>query len=257
MAPFLRAAATLALSAAAAAAAAPGGFDLQLLPPDIAARRGAACLDGTRPGVYLMRGSDANKWRVHFHGGGWCSSIEDCESRAGGQYGSSATWPTSVYDLCDSPTQCTAVFGLLSNYSDNPMGTWNAVLVPYCESCRAALRARAARARSRASFSVADPLARTRASSFSRHRARTQATAPAGPRTAPRRWARCTFAAAPTSTPSSTSWTPSAPSRRRRRTWSLRAPRPAASPCTRTPPTSARACPRARRSWPRPTPDSF
>ena len=38
-----------------------------------------------------------------------------------------------MYDLCDSPTQCTAVFGLMSNYSQNPMGTWNSVLVPYCD----------------------------------------------------------------------------------------------------------------------------
>ena len=114
-----------------AAAAAP--FDLVLAPPDIVARRGAACLDGSAPGVYLMRGSDANKWRVHFHGGGFCSSVSDCKTRAGGQYGSSSSWPASVYDLCDSPTQCTAVFGLLSNYTENPMGAWNAVLVPYCD----------------------------------------------------------------------------------------------------------------------------
>ena len=59
--------------------------------------------------------------------------MSDCQTRAQGQYGSSATWPQSVYDLCDSPTQCTAVFGLMSNYSANPMGTWNSVLVPYCD----------------------------------------------------------------------------------------------------------------------------
>ena len=128
----------LAAAAAAAAALAPrpaasAPFDLVLAPPDIVARRGAACLDGTAPGVYLMRGADANKWRVHFHGGGFCSSVSDCKARAGGQYGSSSAWPQSVYDLCDSPTQCTAVFGLLSNYTANPMGEWNSVLVPYCD----------------------------------------------------------------------------------------------------------------------------
>ena len=116
---------------ASACAASP--FELIIAPPDIVAARGAACLDGTSPGVYLMRGSQANKWRVHFHGGGFCTSVADCTTRAQGQYGSSASWPQSVYDLCDSPTQCTAVFGLLSNYSDNPMGEWSSVLVPYCD----------------------------------------------------------------------------------------------------------------------------
>ena len=130
---LLAALSLLASAGAAAGAAAGAPFDLALTPPDIVARRGAACLDGSPTGVYLMRGAEARKWRVHFHGGGFCASVADCEARAQGQYGSSRFWPASVYDLCDSPTQCTAVFGLLSNYTENPMGQWNAVLVPYCD----------------------------------------------------------------------------------------------------------------------------
>lgn len=138
MAPSARArAATAALAAASLAATATAApaqpFDLQLTPPDIVAARGAACLDGSPPGVYLMRGAATTKWRIHFHGGGFCFNLTDCRTRAQGIYGSSLAWPQSVYDLCDSPSQCTAVFGLLSNYSTNPMGDWNAVLVPYCD----------------------------------------------------------------------------------------------------------------------------
>ena len=116
---------------AASSRAAP--FDLQLLPQAIVDARGAACLDGSRPGVYFMPGSDVTKWRIHFHGGGFCSTLSDCVTTSHGIYGSSQNWPQSVYDLCDSPTQCTAVFGLMSNYTENPIGTWNSVLVPYCD----------------------------------------------------------------------------------------------------------------------------
>ena len=60
-----------ACAAALALLGADCSFDLVRAPPEIVALRGAACLDGSAPGVYFMPGTDVNKWRVHFHGGGW------------------------------------------------------------------------------------------------------------------------------------------------------------------------------------------
>ena len=57
---------------------------VQIAPASIVQARGAACLDGSPPGVYFMpsTGDGVNKWRVHFHGGGICSSVSDCTTRS-------------------------------------------------------------------------------------------------------------------------------------------------------------------------------
>lgn len=48
------------------------------------------CLDGTKPAYYLRRADktkiDAEKkWHVHFEGGGWCFTPEQCAFRAKGK----------------------------------------------------------------------------------------------------------------------------------------------------------------------------
>eukprot|EP01043_Picozoa_sp_COSAG02_P085404 COSAG02_NODE_23055_length_731_cov_1.291139_1_plen_141_part_10 len=83
-----------AAAAAAAATAAVGGAATPVPPPtpppflanmtmrryDLNAAKGEVCLDGT-PGVFYMRngtGSGSRKYFVHYQGGGWCESPQDC-----------------------------------------------------------------------------------------------------------------------------------------------------------------------------------
>ena len=59
---------------------------------------GAFCLDGTAPGYYIRPGvgEDARKFKLHFKGGGWCMSDEDCT------YGRSQGWLGSSMRSQDS-----------------------------------------------------------------------------------------------------------------------------------------------------------
>lgn len=80
---------------------------------------GAYCLDGTRPGFWWRKArtpAAANKWRIHIRGGGWCTSLKDCASRAGTETGS--TKPSVTPPFFNGTRN--ADWGLLSNSSDNP-----------------------------------------------------------------------------------------------------------------------------------------
>ena len=58
---------------------------------EAAAARGAVCLDGSTAGYYVERGA-ARGILLHIQGGGWCTSLADCRSRADTFLGSSATF---------------------------------------------------------------------------------------------------------------------------------------------------------------------
>ena len=58
---------------------------------EAAAARGAVCLDGSTAGYYVERGA-ARGILLHIQGGGWCTSLADCRSRADTSLGSSANF---------------------------------------------------------------------------------------------------------------------------------------------------------------------
>eukprot|EP01116_Phalansterium_solitarium_P011389 TRINITY_DN27049_c0_g1_i1.p2 TRINITY_DN27049_c0_g1~~TRINITY_DN27049_c0_g1_i1.p2 ORF type:complete len:433 (+),score=110.40 TRINITY_DN27049_c0_g1_i1:41-1300(+) len=65
-------------------------LNLSIVPGDIVAEFGAACLDGTPPAYYIRPGTPSNtRWALFLEGGGWCWSIDDCYQRSLGGGGSS------------------------------------------------------------------------------------------------------------------------------------------------------------------------
>jgi O-palmitoleoyl-L-serine hydrolase len=138
----------LLLAAIATASAEP--FSLTLL--DSNTYPMATCLDGSQGGFYLSPGSGSGSqtWLIHTQGGGWCSSLADCATRASGvnpfgpslpSLGGSGQWPT-VAD-CTGPSPANAPVcvtdgganGLLSeNSTVNPLfHNANRVFVNYCD----------------------------------------------------------------------------------------------------------------------------
>lgn len=117
----------------------------------------AKCLDGSQPGYWISKGDGdgANKFIIHHMGGGWCTSLENCYSRAtDSQYGSSKDWIENV--VCETDTEysngvkgpsptsdkgsvpCNAdggMRGLLSPFpNENPLTyNWNKVFIGYCD----------------------------------------------------------------------------------------------------------------------------
>ena len=84
------------------------------------------CIDGSPPGYYISRGtgSGAMKYILHFEGGGWCPTLEDCFKRSRGKLGSSLHWPETLE--------------LDGKFSDddtvNPdLYNWNVVYLGYCD----------------------------------------------------------------------------------------------------------------------------
>ncbi|KFK38327.1 hypothetical protein AALP_AA3G099800 [Arabis alpina] len=92
----------------------------------LAKERGAFCLDGSLPGYHFQNGSGSgsNSWLLHLEGGGWCSTIASCSSRAMTNYGSSNYFEDEV-----------SFPGVLSNDpSQNPeFFNWNRVVIRYCD----------------------------------------------------------------------------------------------------------------------------
>ncbi|KAI5083357.1 hypothetical protein GOP47_0003100 [Adiantum capillus-veneris] len=86
---------------------------------------GAVCLDGSLPGYHLEKGHGTGKhsWLVHLEGGGWCSTVKECMSRAKTARGSSSFMGPIPFD------------GHLSNSSLHNPGfyNWNRVMVRYCD----------------------------------------------------------------------------------------------------------------------------
>ena len=92
---------------------------------DAAVTEGAVFLDGSPAARYLVRGDPA-RWIVYQQGGGWCSSLPDCASRANTTLGSSKTYrATSTSVMLEQ--------GYLSNNpTENPLfANWTKVYLPY------------------------------------------------------------------------------------------------------------------------------
>ncbi|TYH32469.1 hypothetical protein ES288_A01G254400v1 [Gossypium darwinii] len=87
---------------------------------------GAFCLDGSLPGYHFQKGfgSGSSNWLLHIEGGGWCNSIESCNSRKGTSLGSSNYMEHQVQFA-----------GILSqDPSQNPdFYNWNKVKLRYCD----------------------------------------------------------------------------------------------------------------------------
>ena len=58
---------------------------------EAAAAHSAVCLDGSAAGYYVERGA-ARGILLHLQGGGWCTSLDDCRSRADTFLGTSANF---------------------------------------------------------------------------------------------------------------------------------------------------------------------
>ena len=80
------------------------GFNLELLEDPQ-----AVCLDGTQGGYYLREGSP-DIWLIEMEGGGWCTNLQDCASRAKTDIGSNKKWPPSGCPGMDGGSN-----GMLSN----------------------------------------------------------------------------------------------------------------------------------------------
>lgn len=91
-----------------------------------ASAKGALCLDGSAPAYHFSKGfgSGSDSWLIHIEGGGWCSSISSCSSRAKTKLGSSAYMEQQV-----------SFAGILSSEpSQNPeFFNWNKVKIRYCD----------------------------------------------------------------------------------------------------------------------------
>lgn len=92
-----------------------------------ASDKGAVCLDGSPPGIYLRngKGSDRSKWIVFLQGGAWCHDAETCYERSSTALGSSKCYTRHFTD----------VQGLLSSQTrNNPdFYKWTVVFVAYCD----------------------------------------------------------------------------------------------------------------------------
>ncbi|VFQ76656.1 unnamed protein product [Cuscuta campestris] len=102
------------------------GIPLTLLDSNYATQRGAFCLDGSPPGYHFDAGSGsgANNWLVHMEGGGWCETIEKCQS------------VKKIYKGSSSQFEKTMGFsGMLGGIqAANPdFYNWNRVKIRYCD----------------------------------------------------------------------------------------------------------------------------
>ena len=111
-------------TAVSAAPPPPSVAELALL-TDAAANDGAVFLDGSPAARYIVKGDPA-RWLIYQQGGGWCSSMADCASRANSTLGSSKTYPATSKTVMSEN-------GYLSNDpSTNPLfATWTRVYLPY------------------------------------------------------------------------------------------------------------------------------
>jgi hypothetical protein len=101
--------------------------ELHVLSKASADKYQAYCLDGTPPGFYYRFGTQPNKWRIHWRGGGWCFSLSQCAQRAKTDTGTSSLWPQWINETAN------AALGIMNDNATNPFGDYNMVFVMYCE----------------------------------------------------------------------------------------------------------------------------
>ena len=111
-------------------------YTLKLLSP--VTHPSARCLDGSMGGYYVGPPGDDN-WLIHLQGGGWCTSIEDCSSRAAMHYGSSSSWtsgpcPDSRNMACwaDNPTGVPQGLGS-TNATESSFAHATHIWIAYCD----------------------------------------------------------------------------------------------------------------------------
>ncbi|CAK9044767.1 unnamed protein product [Durusdinium trenchii] len=111
-----------------------GNWSLVLL-EEAVQTRGAACLDGSPAGYWIEHGwgSGAKRWIIHFQGGGWCISYEDCLARSKTSLGSSLNFTAEKSKTLEYSDG--GVHGYLSNQPEvNPdFYNWNKVFALYCD----------------------------------------------------------------------------------------------------------------------------
>lgn len=100
----------------------------------VSQQRGAACIDGSPPGLYIKEGAGSNKnsYLIFFEGGGFCSgpdlatTLEDCYKRSNGGLGSTKN---------AKPTLNADDNGILSTLKqNNPIFyDWTKIFVIYCD----------------------------------------------------------------------------------------------------------------------------
>lgn len=100
---------------------------------------GAVCLDGS-PGAYYYRagfGDGARKWYVHFEGGGWCTTLEECAGRAKEMLGSSKTYPDQQVPYQDrgyfNASTIQATYFSTDRTVNPQMYNWNSAFLRYCD----------------------------------------------------------------------------------------------------------------------------
>lgn len=118
------------LLAGGALAQGPGDAQLFLVTDATAAKFGAACLDGSKPGYFVRRGSATGKWKIHIQGGGWCTSLQDCYYRSQLILGSSSTWSNWLSSYW--PPENAGFYGIVGNSSPYT-GDWNFAWFGYCD----------------------------------------------------------------------------------------------------------------------------
>lgn len=93
-------------------------------------RKDAVCLDGSPGGFYFRKGSRSEAWIIHFEGGGYCWTMEECYERSKTSLGSSNSWNPARMDDEDGGSH-----GFLStNPSVNPLFyEWNMIRIQYCD----------------------------------------------------------------------------------------------------------------------------
>lgn len=95
-----------------------------------AAATGAYCLagPGSNPAYYISPGTNKTAFKIHFRGGGWCFSGEDCLKRSTMYLGDSRLWP-------DIPTSDEGTDGF---WGDDPavagqFAEWTTIWMIYCD----------------------------------------------------------------------------------------------------------------------------
>ncbi|XP_031106566.1 pectin acetylesterase 8-like [Ipomoea triloba] len=88
--------------------------------------KGAVCLDGSPPSYYHGKGEGLgiNNWVIYLQGGGWCTTVKECQGRSTSHLGSSENLAKSVH-----------LGNILRQSSDtNPdFCDWNRVYINYCD----------------------------------------------------------------------------------------------------------------------------
>ncbi|XP_016493714.1 pectin acetylesterase 7-like isoform X2 [Nicotiana tabacum] len=102
------------------------GLKVKITILENAIAEGAVCLDGSPPAYYLDKGFDSGlpNWIIMLDGGGWCSTIIECQNRSTSKIGSSTEM--------DKHSTFTGV--LHNTPQQNPdFYNWNRVRVGYCD----------------------------------------------------------------------------------------------------------------------------